>query len=632
MRELVNALIRGKISRRGFLTGMAAASFAPAAARSALASVEGLAPGGSVAEGFSRSVTGTGADLLVEQVIETGAEYLFVSNGSGVGPICDSLVDHPQLQLIQATQEGQVVSIADGYAKASGKTGFGMFSRVGLPHSSSNMYNAMKDRTPLVLFSDHADTDREGTDSHEDVDDWINAVAPYTKWRWTARQPERIAEWVRKAYKVSSVLPGGPTHVRVPRNILYQPNVTGSVYSGAALNLSMDLRPDEREIEKAARYIFEAQSPLLYVGPEVTQMNARAALVELAELLAIPVTQHRSFYADFPNFHPLYIGELPAIQSYLNVYPKPIDCFINFGARFPVRDKTLVDGLPVIHASAEPMTIGRNTALASALLGRLDQTARALLEAVRSMATPQQLAARTAERRARCTAHTAAVQKARIEAGRNSQGSPVPWPRLMYELRQQMEKDAIVVEELGTEHKTLSFFPFGDGEMTKIGRTEGRALGWGVGASAGVKLAQPNRQVVSLQGDGGFLFGQTDSLWTMSRYDIPVMTVVTNNRSYEETRWQILNRAGRAGKANRDYISYLGDPDVDFTKLAAAYNIPGAVVSNSDELRPAIRRGLRTLKEGRPFMLDVRTRTLGVGAELNWYPDYSVADRRTRKV
>jgi benzoylformate decarboxylase len=202
----------------------------------------------------------------------------------------------------------------------------------------------------------------------------------------------------------------------------------------------------------------------------------------------------------------------------------------------------------------------------------------------------------------------------------------------MYELTQQMEQDAVVVEETGTEHKTLSFFPCGDDAMMKIGRTEGRALGWGVGASAGVKLALPDRQVVSLQGDGGFLFGQTDSLWTMSRYDIPVMTVVLNNHTYEETRWQILNRGGRAGQANRDYVCYLGDPDVDFTKLAAAYNIPGAVVSNSDELRPAIKRGLRTLKDGRPFMLDVRTRTLGAGATVSWYPDFSLANERRQKV
>ncbi len=168
--------------------------------------------------------------------------------------------------------------------------------------------------------------------------------------------------------------------------------------------------------------------------------------------------------------------------------------------------------------------------------------------------------------------------------------------------------------------------------MTKIGRTEGRALGWGVGASAGVKLAQPNRQVVALQGDGGFLFGQTDSLWTLSRYDIPVMVVVANNRCYEETRWQMIGRDGRASKARRDYICNLGDPDVDFTKLASAYNIPGAVVEKTDQLAPAIKRGLRTLKDGRPFMLDVRTRTFGAGADIDWYPDYSVAEQRTRLV
>src|SRR5690606_22206195 len=111
MRKLVTDLITGSISRRGFLAGMAAASFAPSAARSALASVAPLVPGSPVPPDYTREVTGTGADLMVEQMLEAGAEYLFVANGSGVGPICDSLVDHPQLQLVQATQEGQVVAI-----------------------------------------------------------------------------------------------------------------------------------------------------------------------------------------------------------------------------------------------------------------------------------------------------------------------------------------------------------------------------------------------------------------------------------------------------------------------------------------------------------------------------------------
>ena len=630
MRDLVDDLISAKISRRQFLAGMSAASFTTAAAQSALESVAPYVPGSAMPDNYMRTVTGTGADLLVEQVLETGAEYLFVSNGSGLGPICDSLVDHPQLQLIQATHEGQLVAIADGYAKASGKTSFGMFSRVGLPHSSANMYNAMKDRTPLVLFSDHADPDRMGTDSHEDLDDWLEAVKPYTKWRWTVHEPTRLAEWVRRAYKVASVMPGGPTHVRIPRDLLYQADVTASIYAGQALNIAMDLRPDTGEVERAARFLLESASPLLYVGPEVSQSGARPALVELAELLALPVVQHRSFYADFPNFHPLWIGEVPNVPSYVNAYGSPIDCFLNFGARYP--NNWNYANTAVIHASVDATTVGRNVPLAGSLVGNLDEVARALIDAVNDLASPREIERRTAARRAACSAHTAQVRAARVEAGRRVGGSPVPWQRLMHELNRQLEPDAVVVEELGTEQKTLGYFSFGDDAKMKIGRTEGRSLGWGVGASAGVKLALPDRQVVSLQGDGGFLFGQTDSLWTMSRYDIPVMTVVTNNRSYEETRWQIFNRRGRAGLANRDYVSYLGDPDVDFTKLASAYDIPGAIVSHSDELEPAIAQGLRTLREGRPFMLDVRTRTLGAGAELSWYPDYSVADNRTRNV
>jgi thiamine pyrophosphate-dependent acetolactate synthase large subunit-like protein len=126
------------------------------------------------------------------------------------------------------------------------------------------------------------------------------------------------------------------------------------------------------------------------------------------------------------------------------------------------------------------------------------------------------------------------------------------------------------------------------------------------------------------------LFGQTDSLWTHSRYDLPILTVIFNNRSYEEVRWNIMGAGGASGKAGRDYISYLGDPDVDFTKLASAYNIDGAVVKNTDELQPAIQRAVKTIRGGRPFMLDVHIQNTGAGAEMTWYPKFSLAAERER--
>ena len=631
MQSLVKELLNSKLSRRGFLAGMAAAGYSASAAQSALQSVGPFVPRANVPEELSRLVEGTGGELLLDQVIEAGAKYMFVCNGSGVGPLCDALVSRPHVQLIQSTHEGQAVAVADGYAKASGKIGFAMYSRVGLPNSTSNMYNAMKDRTPLVIFSDHAETDVEGSDSHEDIDDWLEAVKQYTKWRWVIQYPNRIPEFVRQACKVASVLPGGPTHVRIPRDILLRENVRANVFAGDAFHIPMDLRPDTKELERAAKMLVEANSPLLYVGPEVSVCNANAGMIELAELLGMPAVQGRSYYSDFPNFHPLFVGEPPVSRR----HPGRIDVFLNFGAKAPVGAGT-TRGAKIIQAGVEPEAFGRNAALSAALLGDLNQVARGLIEAIQSIAPAHQLARKASERRAACAAFTAEVRENRAAVARALTGSPVPWPRLMYELNAALDRDAVIVTEVGDEAKVLNFFTFGADAKKKIGRTEGRALGWGNGAASGVKLALPNRQVVSLQGDGGFLFGQTDSLWTQSRYDIPVLTVITNNRSYEETRWQIMGEAGvsgergPAGLANRDYVSYLGDPDVDFTKLAAAYNINGAIVENTDELGPAIQRAIRTLRDGRPYLLDVRIERFGVGKDASWYPKYSLAAQRER--
>ena len=315
MRNLVKDIINTKLSRRGFMSAMAVASYSASAAKSALAAVEPFIPGGESSEGWTRSVSGTGADLLLDQIKETGAKYMFVANGSGLGPLCSAMVRNPGLQFIQATHEGQTVAIADGYAKITGKPSFCMFSRVGLPHSCSNLYNSMKDRTPLITISDHAPSETRGTDGHEDIDNWEEAVRFYTKWTWTAARADRLAEWVRRAYKVAGVMPGGPTNLRIPRDLLNE-QVTSTVYTGQALNIPMELRPSAQEVERVARILLASESPMLRVGPEVGQCGARAAVVELAELLAIPVVQHRSFYCDFPNAHDLWIGEANQIPAW----------------------------------------------------------------------------------------------------------------------------------------------------------------------------------------------------------------------------------------------------------------------------------------------------------------------------
>lgn len=637
MRELAKKYLQGQISRRDFVRLSSTAGFSIAAVRSALGALDPILAESAAEEIASASqpmitVQGTGGELLCEQLRAAGVRFLFVCNSSGMGALCDAVVDRPDLQFIQGTSEHQVVAMADGFAKATGRTSVACFSRVGGPLASANMYNAMKDRTPLVVLTDHADTQADGRDGHEDLDDWLEPFKQYTKWRWIAKEGNRIPEWVAHAFKVASTPPGGPTFLRIPRNVLYQKDTKGEIFSEASISVPMNLVPNAHLVEDAARILVEAQNPLLHVGAEVWSSGGRSNVVELAELLAIPVMQGWSWAADFPTDHPLYLGG----YVYPLRFPKQIDLFMNLGAKMPDQGggpPLVPRTAKIIHARIESGQMGVNYPTDLAIVGDVKETARALVQAVKAMLTRERIAAIKQRRWDETRQSTQALRDAYLASARaHWDSSPTTWPRLLLTLNEMLDEDAIVVEEVGTEDWVLRSLSFGDGKKTKLGRTLGRSLGWGVGASIGVKLAMPDRQVVSLQGDGGFLYGQSDSLWAMSRYDVPVITIICNNRSYDEPRNNIFMRAGRSQQEKKDMICYLGSPDVEFSDIARAYGIPGERVTHPDELRPALQRAISTTREGRPYLLDVHIARTGYAADSTWYPRYSVAASRTRKV
>jgi len=627
MRDLARQFLLGQISRRDFVRLTTAAGFSLAAARSAVGALQEVTP----AAGATTTFQGTGGELLAEQLRAAGIRFIFICNSSGMGPLCDAVVDRPDLQFIQGTSEHQVVAMADGFAKASGRTSFACFSRVGGPLASANMYNAMKDRTPLVVLTDHADTQADGRDGHEDLDDWLEPFKQYTKWRWVAKESNRIPEWVAHAFKVASTPPGGPTFLRIPRNALYQKEVKAEIFSSKSISVPMNLVPNPRLVEEAARLLVESRSPLLHLGSEVWTSGGRAVVVELAELLAIPVTQGWSWAADFPTDHPLYLG------GYFHPlrYPKDVDLFLNLGAKMPDQGSgppLVPRSTKIIHGRIESNQVGINYPTDLAIVGDVRETARSLVQAVKSILTPSHAAA--IKQRFDETRHiTQALRQAYLTSAREQWNSaPVTWPRLMLTLEQVLDEDAVIVEEIGTEDWVLRSLTFGDGKKTKFGRTMGRSLGWGVGASIGVKLAMPDRQVVSLQGDGGFAYGQSDSLWAMSRYDVPVITIIGNNRSYDEPRNNMFMKGGRQQQQSKDMICNLGSPDIEFSDIARAYGIRGERVNNPAELEAGLKRAIATTRDGRPYLLDVRIARTGLAAESNWYPAYSVAAVRTRKV
>jgi thiamine pyrophosphate-dependent acetolactate synthase large subunit-like protein len=643
MRELVRTYLQNGISRRGFANRMLKSGFSVAATNAVLAA---LAPalaqenGKSETAAFTRSFRGTGGELLAEQLLDAGVEYLFLGNGTGVSPLCDAVVDRPNLKIILAVHEGLCVAMADGYARASGKTAFSMFSRVAVPHASCNMYNAMKDRSPLVIASDHIESMASGRDSHEDLEDTLEPVKQFTKWRWNVDSPKRIPEWTTKAFKLASTPPGGPAFLMFPRDFLVARDIETEIFRPGTFSIPMSVRTDARTIDRVARALIESKSPLLRTGSEIWWSKAVPQVVELAELLAIPVTsgEEREGFrvsCNFPTNHSLFLGGYTRNMR----YPRDVDLLLNMGGKLPdpgAGGEPQIDrSVKIVDVRIEANDIGTDYPLFAGVAASVGQVAQDLVAAVKSLATAERLEKIRGNRLEQTKQYTARLRQARAQAMKGDwDKTPLTWERLSSDINDVLERDAYLVPEFGTEGpKALKCFTFAPGEKTLIGRTSGSALGWGVGAAVGVKIAQPDKQVVAMQGDGGFLFGgQPLALWTMMRYQVPVINVIYNNRSYNETRERAFAEGGRQAQTGKDMISYLGDPDVDFVKMAAAFGVPGEQVTTPDQIKPAMQRAIRATQDGKPYLIDALVGRTGRGAELTSYPKLSVAGLRTRKV
>jgi thiamine pyrophosphate-dependent acetolactate synthase large subunit-like protein len=147
-----------------------------------------------------------------------------------------------------------------------------------------------------------------------------------------------------------------------------------------------------------------------------------------------------------------------------------------------------------------------------------------------------------------------------------------------------------------------------------------------------VKLAHPDLAVVTAVGDGSFLFSGPQPLWSFARYSAPVTIIVCNNRSYNNERNRIWNTGGKQFQMGRDMTCYLGDPDVDYVKAAAAFGVGGEVVAEPSTLRAALERAKRATADGQPYLLDIHIERGGIGADSMWHPAYSVAALRQKKV
>ena len=635
--ESSRTLSRRDFISRGAATGLAlgAGQLASPALQAAepAAQTVALKPENSLPKGQPEIYKGTSAGAVLAQLRAAGLHMLFHTNTSGFVPFFEAIYAAGDVQVINMTHEGQAVAAAAGYAMGSKKMGFFFGSHVGVFNSLSNTYNAWKDRVPvLVTFSGGGNTEA-GKDSFESWDDPLGLTKDFTQWSGSLIA-EEITDSLRRAMKFAFGPPSGPVTLAWGGGGGEQ--IEAPIYKMDFANMRYKSRAEPDLIEKAAQWLVEAENPVFVAGSQIGVEGAQADLLALAEKLSVPVaeTMH-SLYANFPNSHPLFLGELQAQR-----YPRKQDLLISFGESFTagredIRGLTASGPRQLVHVSHDPDTMGRSMAPDLSILSEVGAAIRDISDAVDGMLTKDRLARIRATRLAETSKLTATLKQSREQALRaHFDSSPLSWERVGYELEKALDKDAIIVPELGTEYyKIYRQLSLGPTSKLKFGRTKGDALGWGVAAAFGVNLAFPDRQIVALQGDGGFLFNQSEALWAIARYQAPLLIVIMNNLSYNESRDRNMLNGGVFYDAGKDFNGYLGDPIVDYSKLAEAYGLRGEKVKNAGDLAGALQRCLRSMRDGKAVILDVSVAPDGAPLkDATWYQKYSIADIRKKRL
>jgi benzoylformate decarboxylase len=658
MRELVVQYLSKGMSRRAFVSGLTKAGLSMTAAQSVLTSVSSVsaaqtapaAPAAGAAAGTAatvgqgaaatitgvKSFQGTGGAMFAEQLIASGVKYVFGNSASEDAEFYEALVDRPQLKYILTPHEGPGAAMAAGYIKASGEPAIVMQAgAVGMMNAMGQIFNAQKEQTPLVVYSYRTDQSRRaGRDGFEEILNQEQVLQPITKYTWLARRPDMIPETVRRAFKAAWTPPYGPAYISWHSDYTHERGRT-DIIAQDQVDPRMHVRPNPDDVQRAAKLLVEARMPLMVVGDEITKSKAAAKAVKFAEMLGMPVTQVRQLYANFPEGHPLWVGNLAGSNLSRLPYPKNFDVVINIGNKFqhggplPIVPR----GPKFIDMRIDSWSMGNVMLTEVPLVADVGLGLDDIIAAVEQLMTPA-LKQKAAERAAETRKFTEMAKTLRegIVNSPDWDSAPLMSDRLTWEIAKFSDPDAIIVHEAGSVNlHGFDFNPLGGRELFYY---YGAHLGSGVGTAAGVKLARPNQQVICLVGDGSFTFGPT-ALWNMARLQLPVIVAVYNNHAYGGPHSRVINNvpSGRMVQTGQFVHDYLGNPDMDMAAIARGFGVDGEVVQNPMQLKEALARARRHTVEGKPYLLDVQIARKGVGwAQSPWVPPIRVAEMRNKKV
>ncbi len=573
-----------------------------------------------------KTITGTGGMLLLQTLKDAGVEYLFTNPGSAETGIFAAIAEDGDQRLVMGKHEGLVAAMADGYHRISGKVGVVIAHVMGGSYQlAGQLFNAqVAGSSILVIAGDWASElqDYRGLAPFPGLSQ-AESMRPITKEARASYQvhanPAAITVATIRALREATTPPTGPVYLSISAELLLREGLEAQIGEGANYQIERPAAARAQTVEAIARRLAEAQCPVLMFGDDVTREGAQAEAVRLAEALEAPVFASRQIFANFPTRHPLYCGMYPVSKDFEKVTGLKPDLLFLVGCQ-GVHGS--VSEPAVMQIGPNPLLMGRHYPLDLAAQCELRDTLRHLGDAVTRLAGADK-AAGGARQRAKVRAFAKLlIEREETLAREHQHDSPVHPAVLGAHFAEILPRETVMVQESSTARTGL--VPFGHGGLAWT-RSGGGSLGWGVGAAIGAKIAVGrDRPVVLNLGDGALTYSAA-GFWTMARYNTAVLTVVSNNESYQIVRhnWAREVPDSKMIREGKYPGLFLGAPATDYVALAGAQGVEGERVTTVKELEPALRRGMeRITRDNRPYLVEVAVAREGIGADSTWHQDW----------
>jgi acetolactate synthase I/II/III large subunit len=511
------------------------------------------------------------AELLVRCLENEGVKYIFGLPGEENLHVLEAL-KHSSIQFITTRHEQGAAFMADVYGRLTGQAGVCLSTLgPGATNLMTGVADANLDGAPLVAITGQVGTDRMHIESHQYLD-LVAMFAPVTKWNTQIVRPSISPEVVRKAFKISQSEKPGAVHIDLPENIAAMAAMGEPLSKGDLEKTYASFN----SIDRAAKLITEAENPLILVGNGAIRDRASVALTDFATRLNIPVANTFMGKGVIPYTHPLALWAVGLqLRDYINCGFDRTDLVIAIGydlIEYSPKRWNLDSKIPIVHIATTHAEIDSSYIPVAEVVGDITDSLAEILKRTNRDGKSDSYALELRD-----------DIREDYERYANDDGFPIKPQKLIYDLRQVMAPEDIVICDVGAHKMWMARHYHCDRPNTCIISNGFAAMGIALPGAIAAKLVSPQQKVVAVTGDGGFMMN-CQELETALRIGTPFVTIIFNDGGYGLIEWKQHNQMGESA-----FVKF-GNPD--FVKLAESMGLKGYRVTSTQDFIPTLKTAL----------------------------------------